>query len=106
MHPVDQTCQIFLTIRTTDNLLLVGVLCQDVVLQHHEHVGQLSVHDLWVRATCHWDTVVPVTGADRTLQLDFIVISDMSHDLLSVTKVDVGNDLVNRVEVQGAKLTF
>ena len=95
MDPVHHSCQVLLAIRTRDKLLLVGVLRQDVVLQHHEHVGQLGVHDLWVSPTHHGDTVEPVTGTDRTFQFDLIVISHVSHDLLSVTKVDVGNDLVN-----------
>ena len=43
---------------------------------------------------------------NRTLQLDLIVISHMLHDFLPVTKVDVGNEIVDRIEVHGAKLTF
>ena len=98
VDPVDELGEVGLAVGALDQLVLVGVLGEDVLLQHHEHARQLRVDEARVLAR-HGRAVLELAAGRGAPQLHRAVIPHLATDLLSVTKIYVGNDFVGGVEV-------
>ena len=100
MDPVDLPCKILLAVGTLDQLLLAGVLAEEVILNLPERFRTIPLRGR------NRDSHLEVAAGDGAVQQQLAVLLENTTNLLLMLEVYVRNYPVGRFESLFTKLTF